>query len=77
MTIAPETAAAPPLRKGQRWNMADEQLRIYRVGVHLVEFRVFKCRDGSKQPRVGRSSLETIGAVQAYLQRHQAVLGPE
>src|SRR6476619_3481487 len=30
------------LRKGQRWTMAEQQLRIYRVGVHLVEFRVFK-----------------------------------
>ena len=31
--------STPLLQKGQRWNMADQQLRIYRVGVHLVEFR--------------------------------------
>ena len=54
--------------------MADQQLRIYRVGVHLVEFRVMKLQEGTPRPKLGRSSLETVGAVRDYLQKHQAVL---
>jgi hypothetical protein len=55
--------------------MADQQLRIYRVGIHLVEFRVLKLQEGTPRPKLGRSSLETVGAVQEYLHKHQAVLG--
>jgi hypothetical protein len=70
--------STPLLRKGQRWNMADQQLRIYRVGVHLVEFRVVKLQDGlSPKLKFGRSSLETVASVQNYLQKHQAVLGDD
>jgi len=68
--------STPLLQKGQRWNMADQQLRIYRVGVHLVEFRVVKLQDGlSPKLKFGRSSLETVTSVLNYLQKHQAVLG--
>jgi len=70
-------AITPVLRKGQRWNMLDQQLRIYRVGIHLVEFRVFKSQVGVTQQKLGRSSLEPIATVQGYLQKHQAVLGSE
>jgi hypothetical protein len=65
------------LRKGQRWNMADQQMRIYHVGVHLVEFRMFKVTSGTPQQKLGKSSLETVRSVQDYLQKHQAVLGAE
>lgn len=65
------------LRKGQRWNMADQQLRIYHVGIRLVEFRVLKLQPDMARPKLGRSSLETIASVQDYLQKHQAVLGAE
>jgi len=65
------------LRKGQRWNMADQQLRIYHVGIRFVEFRVLKVADQLVRPKLGRSSLEKIASVQAYLQKHQAVLGEE
>jgi hypothetical protein len=64
------------LCKGQRWNMADRELRIYRVGLRLVEFRVFKAPNASSRQQLGPSSLETVGAVQAYLRKHQAVLRP-
>ena len=70
-------AAPLELRKGQRWTMAEQQLRIYRVGVHLVEFRVFKSQGGVTQQKLGRSSLELIATVQGYLQKHQAVLETE
>ena len=65
------------LRRGQHWNMADQQLRIYRVGIRLVEFRLFKVKSGSTSHKLGRSSLETIASVQDYLQKNQAVLGKE
>ncbi|HKQ39351.1 MAG TPA: hypothetical protein VJ063_14830 [Verrucomicrobiae bacterium] len=65
------------LRKGQHWNMADQQLRIYHVGIRLVEFRVLKVKPEMARPKLGRSSLETIASVQNYLQKHQAVLGQE
>lgn len=65
------------LRKGQRWNMMDQQMRIYRVGVHLVEFRLFKLGNGGAQNKVGRSSLETVASVRDFLQKHRAVLGNE
>jgi hypothetical protein len=69
--------AAPVLQKGQRWNTTDHQMRIYRVGVHLVEFRLFKLADGTPQHKLVRSSLETVASVQGYLREHQAVLGEE
>jgi len=74
----PETTlAARPLRKGQRWNMGDQQLRIYHVGILLVEFRVFKLHSGVPEHKLGRSSLETVSSVQDYLEKHQAVLETE
>ena len=57
--------------------MADQQLRIYRVGVHLVEFRVFKIQGAAPPQKFGRSSLETVRMVQDYLQKHRAVLGDD
>ena len=57
--------------------MTDQQMRIYRVGVHLIEFRLFKLNNGAPLQKLGRSSLETVGCVQDYLQKHQAVLGNE
>jgi len=57
--------------------MADQQLRIYHVGIRLVEFRVLKIQPDMARPKLGRSSLETIASVQDYLQKHQAVLGEE
>lgn len=57
--------------------MADQQLRIYHVGIRFVEFRVLKVADQLVRPKLGRSSLEKIASVQAYLQKHQAVLGEE
>ena len=79
VTNVPATATVvePFLRKGQHWNMADQQLRIYRVGILLVEFRLFKVADGLRAHKLGRSSLETIASVQDYLLKHQAVLGKE
>jgi len=65
------------LRKGQRWNMIDQQLRVYHVGIRFVEFRVLKGTEQLVRPKLGRSSLEKIATVQAYLQRNQAVLGKE
>jgi hypothetical protein len=76
VTKTPATAA-PLLRKGQHWHMVNEQLRIYRVGILLVEFRLIKLTGGLSRHKLGRSSLETIASVQDYLQRHQAVLGKE
>ena len=77
MTNIPEISAVRLLRKGQRWDMAEQQMRIYRVGVHLVEFRMFKVSGGVAQHKLGRSSLETVGCVQDYLTKHEAVLGKE
>lgn len=77
MRTVPGTAPVPSLRKGQRWHMADQQLRIYHVGVHLVEFRIFKVTSGIPEHKLGRSSLETVASVQDYLEKHQAVLGSE
>lgn len=57
--------------------MADQQMRIYHVGVHLVEFRMFKVSSGTPQQKLGKSSLETVRSVRDYLQKHQAVLGNE
>ena len=75
MVIHASTAPAPPvLCKGQRWDIGDQQMRIYRVGIHLVEFRLFKVQDGAPQPRLGRSSLEPVGTVLDYLQKRHAVL---
>ena len=54
--------------------MAEYQMRIYRVGIHLVEFRLFKLNDGTPQHRLARSSLETVASVHDYLRKHQAVL---
>ena len=79
MTNVSATAvvAAPFLRKGQHWSMADQQLRIYRVGIRLVEFRIFKAKNGETPHKLGRTSLETVASVQDYLQKHQAVLDKE
>jgi len=57
--------------------MGERQLRIYRVGVHLVEFRLFKVSGGLPQQKLGRSSLETVASVQDYLEKHRAVLGKQ
>ena len=57
--------------------MADQQLRIYRVGIRLVEFRIFKAKNGETPHKLGRTSLETVASVQDYLQKHQAVLDKE
>lgn len=54
--------------------MAEQQMRIYRVGIHLVEFRLFKLNEGAPQHRLARSNLETVASVQDYLRKHQAVL---
>jgi hypothetical protein len=66
----------PLLEKGQVWNMQDEQLRINRTGKHLVEFRILKLGGNTRPQRLARSSLETVTAVQNYLQTRQAVLQP-
>lgn len=52
-------------------------MRIYHVGVLLVEFRIFKVSSGVPQQKLGRSNLETVESVQDYLEKHQAVLGNE
>jgi hypothetical protein len=71
------TKLEPPLlKKGQVWNMQDEQLLIHRMGKHLVEFRILKLGNNPKPQRLTRSSLETVTAVQNYLQTKQAVLEP-
>ena len=57
--------------------MVDQQLRIYHAGIRLVEFRLFKRTDGTPQHKLGRSSLEPVGTVQDYLEKHQAVLETE
>ena len=77
MTKAPVIIAdaVPALCKGQRWNMAEQQMRIYHVGIRLVEFRLFKRTDGTPQHKLGRSSLEPVAIVQDYLRKHGAVLG--
>lgn len=62
------------LEKGQRWNMAESQMRIYRVGIHLVEFRMFKLTQGSRRAKAARSSLETVAVVRDYLKEQRAVL---
>ena len=54
--------------------MADRQMRIYHVGIRLVEFRILRLQNGMREERLGRSSLETVKSVQDYLQKHQAVL---
>ncbi len=77
MTETLALAATPVLQKGQQWNMAEHQMRIYRVGVYLVEFRLFKLSNGAPQHKPGRSSLESVTSVQGYLRQHQAVLGKE
>ena len=55
--------------------MADRQMRIYHVGLRLVEYRLFRLQDGMRDHKLGRSNLETLKSVQEYLQKHQAVLG--
>lgn len=57
--------------------MADLQMRIYHVGVHLVEFRMFKGSGSVPQQKLGRSNLETVESVQDYLAKHRAVLSKE
>ena len=57
--------------------MGDRQMRIYHVGIRLVEFRVFRIQKGMREERLGRSSLETVKSVQDYLQKHRAVLSDE
>ena len=49
-------------------------MRIYHVGILLVEFRILRLQNGMREERLGRSSLETVKSVQDYLQKHQAVL---
>ena len=65
-----------PLEKGQVWNLKDKCLEIQRVGKYLVEFLI--TQKDHKAPsqeriRIGKH-LESIQAVQRFLQSHKAIL---
>jgi hypothetical protein len=70
----PSTPNLPVLQKGQLWTMAEERLLVYHTGKHLVEVRIFKEPCDPRRRKLPRSLLESIGTVQQYLQKNNAVL---
>ena len=70
------TKTVAPLKEGQVWSLKDKVLEVKRVGKYLVEFLITPKDSkaiGQDRLRVGKH-LESIQAVQTFLQTHKAIL---
>jgi hypothetical protein len=64
----------PVLEKGQIWNLADRCVEIKRVGKYLVEFLMTQTTPTPANSIRPGKRMESIQAVQRFLQLHKAVL---